>query len=456
MLKRLSVGISSVVLRNTFYNLLGLGIPAFVAIYSIPLLIHSLGAEKFGILTIIWAVVGYFGLFDLGLGRALTQHLASAIVEEDPTTINRVIGTGSVAMIALGVLGAAVMCILTPALSRQIALPSNVNEISAAFYWMALSIPAIVMTTCYRGILEAAGHFSTVNAIRVPMGVFTFVAPVIIVNYAGPRLDTVTFVLASGRILACAVHAFFALRAIPGTTRHGIFEKQLLPTLLKTGGWLAISNIVSPLMNYIDRLILGVVASGAAVAFYVTPQELLLRIGIIPGALAAVLFPLFASKAANRNVAQDFAYVRDYSALVAILMAPITLILLIFAREILEIWIGVEFAKTAGPILQVMAAASLISGLAQIPFAMLQGTGRADITAKIHICEFPAYLLLLALFSYFYGPIGAAFAWLIRIIADAALLYFFNAATLRSVNQLNFSLTEIERGRKVSRSDRAC
>jgi hypothetical protein len=31
---------------------------------------------------LIWAVVGYFGLFDLGLGRALTMRLAEPRVGE--------------------------------------------------------------------------------------------------------------------------------------------------------------------------------------------------------------------------------------------------------------------------------------------------------------------------------------------------------------------------------------
>ena len=60
------------VLRHTFYNLLGLGLPLLAAVVTIPVLVSELGDARFGLLTLIWAVVSYFGLFDLGLGRALT------------------------------------------------------------------------------------------------------------------------------------------------------------------------------------------------------------------------------------------------------------------------------------------------------------------------------------------------------------------------------------------------
>jgi len=55
--------------RNVLWNLLGTGAPLLVAIVVIPVLIEGLGIERFGVLTIAWMVVGYFSLFDLGLGR---------------------------------------------------------------------------------------------------------------------------------------------------------------------------------------------------------------------------------------------------------------------------------------------------------------------------------------------------------------------------------------------------
>jgi len=66
----------SLLARNTVWNLVGSGAPMAVAIFSIPVLIKELGTNRFGVLTLAWAVIGYAGLFDLGLGRALTQLVA--------------------------------------------------------------------------------------------------------------------------------------------------------------------------------------------------------------------------------------------------------------------------------------------------------------------------------------------------------------------------------------------
>jgi O-antigen/teichoic acid export membrane protein len=65
--------------RNTLFNFIGQGIPLLVGLVTIPLIVHGLGAERFGLLSLTWVVLGYFTIFDLGLGRAATKYVADAL-----------------------------------------------------------------------------------------------------------------------------------------------------------------------------------------------------------------------------------------------------------------------------------------------------------------------------------------------------------------------------------------
>jgi len=87
-------------IRHSVYNLLGLGLPLLTAVFSIPVLIRELGDARFGLLTLIWAIVSYLSLFDLGLGRALTQHLAVMLEGKERRRVGALVAT-AIVVIAL-------------------------------------------------------------------------------------------------------------------------------------------------------------------------------------------------------------------------------------------------------------------------------------------------------------------------------------------------------------------
>src|SRR5437773_5677528 len=111
--KQLTVG--RLLIRNSLWNGLGYLIPLLVAIPATPILVHSLGTNRFGVLALAWVIVGYLTFFDLGLGRALTQLLAQrlgTVAERElaplvSTTMILMLGT-SLLLAAVGFLGAPV------------------------------------------------------------------------------------------------------------------------------------------------------------------------------------------------------------------------------------------------------------------------------------------------------------------------------------------------------------
>lgn len=62
--------------RNTLWNLAAQILPMAVALFAIPILIRGIGVPRFGVLSLAWIVIGYFSLFDFGMGRALTKLVA--------------------------------------------------------------------------------------------------------------------------------------------------------------------------------------------------------------------------------------------------------------------------------------------------------------------------------------------------------------------------------------------
>src|SRR5262245_16260511 len=110
-----------------------------VAVVTIPLLIRGLGLDRFGVLSLIWVVIGYFSLFDLGIGRALTKLVADKLGAHQDDQIPPLVWTSLLLMLLLGVVGAAITAAITPWLIRTaLKIPSAIQpETQSSFYWLA-------------------------------------------------------------------------------------------------------------------------------------------------------------------------------------------------------------------------------------------------------------------------------------------------------------------------------
>ena len=62
---------------------------------------------------------------------------------------------------------------------------------------------------------------------------------------------------------------------------------------------MTVTNIIGPLMVYIDRFMIAGAMSVVAVAYYATPHEMVTKLGVISTALLSVLFPAFAAVLAH-------------------------------------------------------------------------------------------------------------------------------------------------------------
>lgn len=408
--------------KNSLINLAGFGLPLLVGLIAIPLIVRGFGVERFGVLTLAWAVIGYFSLFDMGIGRAITQSMAVRLGSASARDVSRLVWTGLLLMFIFSLVGAVILASLSPWLVSSILnLPQALREETIdAFILLAVAIPAVVLSAGLAGILTALQRFDLINALRIPMGMMIFLVPLAILPYS-KSMAYVCAGLLIIRMLFLALHAAACFYAYPPLRAHRGIERSEIRGLLSFGGWMTVTNVIGPLMVYMDRFVIGAVLTLSAVAYYVTPYEMITRLWAIPAALVAVLFPAFAAAKASATSHAASLYSMGARAILGIL-APIVLVIVVFAEEGLRLWLGDDFAQQGKAVLRWLAIGVFINSYAQVPFAFIQGIGRADITAKLHLLELPVYFALMLWLLNILGIAGVAIAWLLRAAVDAAVL----------------------------------
>jgi len=409
--------------RNTLWNLAGNGAPLIVAVFSIPILIHGLGKDRFGVLTLAWALIGYASLFDIGLGRALTQLVAKKLGSGEDHEIPALAWTSLLLMAALGAVGTVVILAISPWLVHHaLKIPEGIQtEVLRSFYLLGLAVPAVIATAGLRGLLEAHQRFDLVTALRIPTGVFTFVGPLLALPFSS-SLVPVVGILVAGRFLGCLAHLLVCFRVVPELRQRVAWHGLSAGPLLRFGGWITVSNTVSPLMVTLDRFLITGLISVTAVAYYATPYEVVTKLLLIPAAVTGVIFPAFSSSFVQDRSRAALLFGRSVKYILLALF-PVVLLIVALAQNGLTLWLGADFARHSTRVVQWLAVGVLANGLALIPFSFVQGVGRPDLTAKLHLLELPVYLGVLLWLIHADGIEGAAIAWSARTVFDALALF---------------------------------
>lgn len=409
--------------RNTLVNFLGQGIPLFFALLAIPFVIEGLGTDRYGVLTIVWVVIGYFGLFDMGIGRATTKFVADFEARGDKH-LSPIILTSILLLIVIGLVGGGVVVLATPWLVEFLKIPDDMlQETTHAFYVLSLSIPLVLGSIGARGALEAQQRFNIVNAIKIPASTLNYLAPLLMLPFT-TSLQYIVMVMVLGRGLTFAGYFWFSIK--DEKTFH-ISEYPIVQwtrDLFGFGAWITVSNLISPIMVYMDRFILGGIISMTAVAYYTTPYDVVSRLLIVSGSFMGVMFPAF-SVASMENRSELGPLHRKSLRYLLLVLVPVVIFLVISGEALLYFWVGGEFAANSTLVLQLLSVGVLVNALAMVPYTALQAMGRPDITAKLHMVELPIYLVLLWQLSMAYGIVGAAMTWVIRVTLDGGLLLYF-------------------------------
>lgn len=402
-----------------------MGLPLLLGVVAIPYLFQHIGIERVGILTLVWALIGYFSLFDFGLGRALTQQVAAGLAERQQESLPALIKSGLLFTAATGLVGCVVLAVLAyPLAYRWLNVSQPLQE--SAFYALmiaALGIPMTTITTGLRGVLEAYEDFRAVNILRLILGMANFGFPVLCVMLFGPSLVYMIAGLIAARLVLLVAHWILLDRRLPHGWQKASFSKEKLRALFSFGAWMTVSNIIGPLMVTADRFIISSILGASVVAYYTVPSEMLVRVLILPAALTAVLFPRLASVIVSDSQAAGRLY-RKCLKWVVIVLSPVCLAITLGSHWGLSLWLGQLFADQAWLIVAIMACGVLLNGIAFVPFAAVQAAGHADVTAKIHLAELIIYLPLLVFALYRFGLVGAALTWSARVAVDMVALLF--------------------------------
>jgi len=402
--------------HSSLVNLAGALLPLLVTLLTLPLFLPLIGEFRYGALMLLWAVLGYMGVLDLGLGRAVSQRVAQV---NEPTRAANVLWSGMWISVVMGFLGGLVLAWLAPWLSSTVlSTPPDLRvELEAALAWMILALPLATLSSVLTGALQGRHAFVALNIAQVVGGVLALVFPLLLALNGILNLNNLFIAMLAARGIQLLMLYRACRRVVSDAPpRLGLSE---VPILLRFGGWVSVSSVLNPILELTDRFMIGHRLDMAAVTAYTVPYSLATRLSLVPGSLSSVLFPRFSSVSGTEAQAL---MLRARLVLTAI-MTPLIVLGILCVPAFLSLWLGSDLGERMAPVAVILLVGIWMNALAFLPYSYLQAQGRPDLPAKLHLLEVLPYLAFLWWAIGAWGIQGAALAWTLRVSLDSLLLF---------------------------------
>jgi hypothetical protein len=400
-----------------------------LGLISVPLLLHSLGSERFSALSILWALPSLAPLVDLGLPRALSALLVQRRQGEPDRQRPLLLAAVLIQVVVLVALAAlAIACSkASPALADLQILSRLQGEVQSGSsilgrFLLASSILSIV--NIFGAFLQARGDlylllsvtaFTSLTVSAVPLTALVRPPTLSELGSFTVGVRTAALLLAVGLVL----HASRASRERISLSATIAAARDLL----RSGSRALTYFAISPLLVFGERYLVPIAGGGLSIAPHLIAVDLALRFLIVPSIIAQYSFKEI-SDAAGQSRKFDAAW-KAYSRLMTWLFVLPLLGAICFSKDLLALWLG-SSRVTAGSLVCVQTVLVAVTTCAVSSFlvqtALITNVmGRLSALAALELVVYPLAVLAL-LYSRpasFDLPVVLSVAWSIRVMVES-------------------------------------
>ncbi len=402
-----------------------------VMLFTVPPFLNLIGLERYGMLAIIWVLLGYFGFFDFGFGRAVAQRMATLKYATDHER-SSLLWTALISTFLLGIVASlALLLSVDHLLMHFIDIGTdNYNEIYKSIFWLILALPILLPSSVLQGALQGRELFISLNVINIIGSTLSQILPLIVAWNGYTSLEFLIPTVLIARIVS-VVLTFTVCRTDKSLLGSAQIDMNHLTPLVSYGGWISIISILAPILITIDKLVIAGMSGAKTVTFYAIPYSLVSKVLVVPGSLSSAIFPRFAY-ADNK----ESSIAENATKILITVMTPIVMIGILFINPFLGIWIDEQFSMASKGIGELLLLGIWINSIVYVYHANILATRSPRILAVLYLFEIPVYIFLLWFGLELFGVIGAAGAWALRTFMDTTFILYMSNAVIKTVHHI--------------------
>jgi len=427
--KKLSRSESTII--NLITSVIAWGWPMLLALVVTPLLVHGLGEDAYGMRGLIFTIMGYFALMDLGLNTAGTKYLAEYIAINDSDSVRELLGTTLLVYLIGGLIGCGVIWLTSSWLILSIfKIPLALQQESIwSFRIAGLGFFLSMLTWWGTSIPSGLQRFDVSNWISVGFGTVTSLSSLAAV-LLGQGLIGVIWASVFANFLTVIAYWISIKRLLPGVTIHPSFSWKMFKRTTLFGLWGILFRVVGVSVTQLDRILIAMWLGPAAVTYFLVSRRVASPVHQINAKMLQVVFPMaseFSATASSEKLQHLFLRSMNLSIVVAIGMA---LPIFVLAQPFMTYWMSEEFALHTAELVRILTLCFCLTAQTAAPSAILPGMGYPQVPFIAAVLSsmvlLPGYFLLIRPL----GIVGAGWAYMASCIL---VLAFYAIVSVRKI-----------------------
>ncbi|MEO0318948.1 MAG: hypothetical protein RL404_2625 [Pseudomonadota bacterium] len=411
-------------LRNSAWNFAGLALPALVALGTVPWLIHGLGLEGFGIVTLITSIVGYFGILDINLSSGAIKYLAEHQATGDQRRFAQTFWFGLLFHAALGLVGGLLLAGFAGViLDRFFAVSAALRaDAEAALQLAALGFALSQLLGYLLAVPQALQRYDVSARGEAAFGIVVNILSAIVACSGGGIAGVVLarVAVSAGNVLWLGWQLSRLQSQLNAPLSPCMPSRDVCVALMRFSSFSYLSRLAAMLHQHADKLIIGALAGPVALAFYTVPVQLAGRILGLTYRLASVIYPRVSELAATGRQAQLQRLYLDATRLLTYLNFAVLAVIALAGAAFLERWVGAAFVVAGYPVLLLVTLALLADSLTTLPSLVNDGLGHPQVSGRFAFARGLAGVPLVWIGTLTGGIEGAALAHLLASLVMSA------------------------------------
>ena len=350
------------VMRSAAFNWLALIVTVVTSFFMSPFVVRSLGNDAYGVWTLLNSTVAYLGLLDLGLRGTVTRFVSRDYAQRDHKAVSGVVSTILWFRVFFGVAAVSISFALSSSITGLFQIPLETHAIARwAFVLLAGSFAVSLVSGVFGGVLVALHRFDLVSGITISQTIVRAIGVIYLLNSGYSLLglavwDFVVVVLAGMALWEAAYRVYPELRiAFRVDRRVNVRE------IVGYSVYAYVINVCIQVIYYTDNLVVGALLSAGAVTVFSIGGGLVQYLRQVVSSLTVTFMPIV-SGIEGEDQQHQLRRVLIYGTRAALLIAlPIIVALFTRGRTFIGLWMGEEYARASGRVLEILLLSEIFA-----------------------------------------------------------------------------------------------